>query len=79
MSDRVRSWFIKEADRVQAINKTFPGLISAKGDPSIKEKIDKAENVFDGSKATRVLGLHYRPLEATLSEMAKDLKEKFLS
>jgi hypothetical protein len=34
-------------------------------------------NVFDGSKATKVLGIKYIPFEETVVEMADSLKKRF--
>ncbi|WVR07580.1 hypothetical protein IAU60_004622 [Kwoniella sp. DSM 27419] len=67
-------------DYVLEIAKDFPDLQNVpKGndDPSYKDKLNADGILHDGSKATRVLGIKYRPVEETLRDMGKSLRERF--
>ncbi|WVQ74856.1 hypothetical protein IAR50_004463 [Cryptococcus sp. DSM 104548] len=65
-----------------AISKLYPDLPNvpkANEDPAYGQKLRDDYNFFDGSKATRVLGLQYRSRDETLEDMAKSLRERFHS
>ncbi len=48
-----------------------------KGKPNTHDEIVKEANVFDGAKATKVLGMKYGTLEATVVEMFKSLRNRY--
>jgi len=63
---------------IKALHKAFPDRDNIpKGDASKREKINSEINVFQGSKATKVLGVNYRPIDETLVDMAKSLNDRF--
>ncbi|WWC63267.1 uncharacterized protein I303_105867 [Kwoniella dejecticola CBS 10117] len=65
---------------VLEIARDFPDLKNIpKGndDASFRKKLNTEAIIHDGSKATRVLGLKYRPVEETLKEMGQSLRERF--
>jgi hypothetical protein len=60
------------------LHKAFPDRDNIpKGDASKREAINKDINVFQGSKATKVLGVNYRDINETLVDMAKSLNKRF--
>ena len=60
------------------MHKAFPDRDNIpKGDASKREEINKEINVFQGSKATKVLGVNYRDINETLVDMAKSLNKRF--
>ncbi|WWD19047.1 hypothetical protein CI109_103505 [Kwoniella shandongensis] len=66
-------------DYVISIAKTCPDLPVPKGneDPAYRKKLIDDNNHFDGSKATRVLGIKYRSQDETFADMAKSLRARF--
>ncbi|TYJ56113.1 hypothetical protein B9479_003223 [Cryptococcus floricola] len=67
-------------DFALSIAKAYPDLPNVpKGnpDPAYNQKLRDDYNFFDGSKATRVLGLQYRSRDETLGGMARSLRERF--
>lgn len=65
-------------DYCVVLNKDFPDQPNVpKGDPNAREKINSGSPTFDGAKSTKVLGVHYTPIETTIKDMAINLKEKF--
>jgi hypothetical protein len=60
------------------LNKEFPDQPNVpKADASAKEKIDSGSPTLVGAKCTKVLGVHYTPIETTIKDMAVNLKQKF--
>lgn len=60
------------------MHKHFPDLSNVpKGKPNTHDEIVKEANVFDGAKATKVLGMKYGTLEATVVEMFKSLRNRY--
>jgi hypothetical protein len=60
------------------LHKRFPDLPNIPvGKPNTHDELIKDMNVFDGSKATKVLGIKYIPFEETVVEMADSLKKRF--
>ncbi|WWC90733.1 uncharacterized protein L201_005670 [Kwoniella dendrophila CBS 6074] len=70
-------------DYVLQIEKDFPDLYKANNVPRGNNDKDYKSNLinqaikFDGSNSIRELGLQYRPIEETLNEMGKSLRERF--
>jgi hypothetical protein len=74
----VVSYHTKAIIDIKALHKAFPDRDNIpKGDASKRESINSEINVFQGSKATKVLGVNYRPIDETLVDMAKSLNERF--
>ena len=62
----------------QILHKSFPDLKNVPvGKPGTGPEEAKKLNVFDGSKAERVLGIKYHALESTINDMAHSLQERF--
>jgi nucleoside-diphosphate-sugar epimerase len=62
----------------QVLHKRFPDLPNIPvGKPNTHDELVKDMNVFDGFKATKVLGIKYIPFEETVVEMAESLKKRF--
>ncbi|RSH88686.1 methylglyoxal reductase (NADPH-dependent) gre2 [Saitozyma podzolica] len=65
-------------DYCDVLHKRFPDLPNIPvGKPNTHDELIKDMNVFDGSKATKVLGIKYIPFEETVVEMADSLKKRF--
>ncbi|WWD19049.1 hypothetical protein CI109_103507 [Kwoniella shandongensis] len=65
-------------DYVDILHKRFPELKNIPvGKPGTHDEIVKNSNIFDGQKATKVLGIKYETLEDTVVEMAESLRKKF--
>jgi hypothetical protein len=62
----------------QAIHRHFPQFKDVpSGDSSKAEEINAASNLFDGTKATRILGITYRNIDTTVKDMGECLIQKF--
>ncbi|CAD6566020.1 MAG: methylglyoxal reductase (NADPH-dependent) gre2 [Tremellales sp. Tagirdzhanova-0007] len=65
-------------DYCDIIHKHFPDLPNVPiGNPYTHDEICKTMSVFDGAKATKVLGVKYETLEDTVVEMGKCLRRRF--
>nr|ODO02275.1 D-lactaldehyde dehydrogenase [Cryptococcus depauperatus CBS 7855] len=65
-------------DIVDAIHSRFPDVKNVPvGKPGTHDESTKDLDVFDGSKAKRVLGIKYTSLEDCVADMFQSLKEKF--
>jgi len=65
-------------DYCDILHKHFPDLPNVPvGKPGTHDEICKNANVFDGTKATQVLGIKYETLEDTVVEMCKSLRKRF--
>ncbi|ODN92736.1 dihydrokaempferol 4-reductase [Cryptococcus wingfieldii CBS 7118] len=67
-------------DYVLSIAKAYPdikGVPKGNPDPAYRQKLRDDYSYFDGSKATKVLGIQYRPQDETFGDMAKSLRERF--
>ncbi|KAK8854804.1 hypothetical protein IAR55_003543 [Kwoniella newhampshirensis] len=65
-------------DYCDILHKRFPELKNIPvGKPGTHDEICKDANVFDGTKATKVLGFQYETLEDTVVEMTESLRKRF--
>ncbi|WVQ81865.1 hypothetical protein IAT38_003992 [Cryptococcus sp. DSM 104549] len=65
-------------DYCDVLHKRFPDIPNVPvGKPGTHDEIVKNANVFDGAKATKVLGVKYQTFEETTVEMAESLRAKF--
>ncbi|ODO08642.1 D-lactaldehyde dehydrogenase [Cryptococcus wingfieldii CBS 7118] len=65
-------------DYVDVLHKRFPDLPDIPvGKPGTHDEIVKDSNVFNGAKATKVLGVEYKTFEDTVVEMAESLQKRF--
>ncbi|WVQ74953.1 hypothetical protein IAR50_004561 [Cryptococcus sp. DSM 104548] len=65
-------------DYADVLHKRFSDLPNIPvGEPGTHDELVKESNVFDGSKATKVLGVEYKSFEDSVVEMAESLKKRF--
>ncbi|AAW43616.1 hypothetical protein CNBE3560 [Cryptococcus deneoformans B-3501A] len=65
-------------DYCDVLHKRFPEIPNIPvGKPNSHDEIVKGANIFDGSKATKVLGIQYSSFEETVVEMAESLRKRF--
>ncbi|WVQ68084.1 uncharacterized protein L199_006290 [Kwoniella botswanensis] len=63
---------------VDIIHKKFPDLKNVPvGKPGEYEEVEKGMNLFNGEKATKVLGIKYKSLEESTAEMGESLFKRF--
>lgn len=54
----------------------FPSAPKGNKDPEFQKKQKENATVFDGSKATRILGTQYRPKEDTVRSLFEVVKQR---
>lgn len=54
----------------------FPAATKPKKDTEYQKQQKERATVFDGSKATRILGTQYRPKEDTIRELFEIVKQR---
>ncbi|WVQ82612.1 hypothetical protein IAT38_004743 [Cryptococcus sp. DSM 104549] len=63
---------------VDIIHKDFPQIKNVPvGKPGTADEVNKQQLIYDGSKASKVLGIKYKNLEETTVEMFESLEKKF--
>ncbi|WVQ81866.1 hypothetical protein IAT38_003993 [Cryptococcus sp. DSM 104549] len=65
-------------DFADILHKDFPDVPNVPvGKPGTHDEIVKNLDIFDGKKATQVLGVKYKTLEQSVVEMAESLRKRF--